>query len=126
MLKIPITGGTASYLLGMSSLIAAQSDGGNTPVNVKNLSLGWIIAFLFTVSFVGLFSIVPLRKVLLFFIEFLHLTLVNGVKWVVFHSLPLFEIHGFVLPQADDDHEVQTDVPQRNCHCFPHQQLPYP
>ncbi|KAL3731765.1 hypothetical protein ACJRO7_028613 [Eucalyptus globulus] len=62
---IAFSSGTASYLLGMSSLIAAQSDGGNTPVNVKNLSLGWIIAFLFTVSFVGLFSIVPLRKTMI-------------------------------------------------------------
>lgn len=50
-------------MLGMSSRIAAQADGGNTPVNVKNLSLGWMIGFLFVVSFFGLFSIVPLRKV---------------------------------------------------------------
>ena len=56
-------GGTASYLLGMSARIAAQADEGNTPINVKNLSLGWMIGFLFIVSFVGLFSIVPLRKV---------------------------------------------------------------
>ncbi|TXG56897.1 hypothetical protein EZV62_018210 [Acer yangbiense] len=59
------TCGTASYLLGMSSRVAAQADGGNTPANVKNLSLGWMMGFLFVVSFVGLFSIVPLRKLMI-------------------------------------------------------------
>ncbi|KAK0573195.1 hypothetical protein LWI29_004214 [Acer saccharum] len=59
---IAFSSGTASYLLGMSSRVAAQADGGNTPANVKNLSLGWMMGFLFVVSFVGLFSIVPLRK----------------------------------------------------------------
>ncbi|XP_022855286.1 probable metal-nicotianamine transporter YSL7 [Olea europaea var. sylvestris] len=49
----------------MSAKIAAQADAGNTPMNVKKLSLGWIIGFLFTVSFVGLFSIVPLRKMMI-------------------------------------------------------------
>jgi len=52
-----------SYLLGMSPYIGAQLNGGNTPINTKGLSLGWMFAFLFVVSFVGLFSIVPLRKV---------------------------------------------------------------
>ncbi|XP_022865576.1 probable metal-nicotianamine transporter YSL7, partial [Olea europaea var. sylvestris] len=62
---IAFSSGTASYLLGMSATIAAQADAGNTPVNVKKLSLGWIIGFLFIVSFVGLFSIVPLRKMMI-------------------------------------------------------------
>lgn len=57
-------GGTASYLLGMSTRVAALADSGNTPANVKQLSLGWMFGFLFAVSFVGLFSIVPLRKVI--------------------------------------------------------------
>ncbi|KAE9455544.1 hypothetical protein C3L33_12554, partial [Rhododendron williamsianum] len=54
-----------SYLLGMSARVASQADEGNTPINVKNLSLGWMIGFLFAVSFVGLFSIVPLRKMMI-------------------------------------------------------------
>ncbi|KAL2455117.1 putative metal-nicotianamine transporter YSL7 [Abeliophyllum distichum] len=62
---IAFSSGTSSYLLGMSSKIAAQADAGNTPMNVKKLSLGWMTAFLFTVSFVGLFSIVPLRKMMI-------------------------------------------------------------
>ncbi|KAK3222453.1 hypothetical protein Dsin_009478 [Dipteronia sinensis] len=62
---IAFSSGTASYLLGMSSRVAAQADGGNTPANVKNLSLGWMMGFLFAVSFVGLFSIVTLRKLMI-------------------------------------------------------------
>ncbi|KAK4754517.1 hypothetical protein SAY87_002621 [Trapa incisa] len=62
---IAFSSGTASYMLGMSSRIAAQADGGNTAENVKNLHLGWMIGFLFIVSFFGLFSIVPLRKMMI-------------------------------------------------------------
>ncbi|KAL6561190.1 putative metal-nicotianamine transporter ysl7 [Orobanche minor] len=62
---IAFSSGTASYLLGMSPRTAAQADTGNTPINVKQLSIGWMIAFLFSVSFVGLFSIVPLRKLMI-------------------------------------------------------------
>ncbi|XP_057773990.1 probable metal-nicotianamine transporter YSL7 [Salvia miltiorrhiza] len=62
---IAFSSGTASYLLGMSPLTASQAETGNTPMNVKALSLGWITAFLFLVSFVGLFSIVPLRRLMI-------------------------------------------------------------
>lgn len=47
----------------MSPKIAAQGDEGNTPINIKHLDVGWMIGFLFAVSFVGLFSIMALRKV---------------------------------------------------------------
>ncbi|GMN46921.1 hypothetical protein TIFTF001_016102 [Ficus carica] len=62
---IAFSSGTGSYLLGMSGKIAALAEEGNTPINVKNLSLGWMIGYLFIVSFVGLFSIVPLRKMMI-------------------------------------------------------------
>ncbi|KAJ9550476.1 hypothetical protein OSB04_014521 [Centaurea solstitialis] len=62
---IAFSSGTASYLLGMSPMIAGQLDSGNTPTNVKKLDLGWMIAYLFVVSFVGLFSIVPLRRMMI-------------------------------------------------------------
>ncbi|XP_073300202.1 probable metal-nicotianamine transporter YSL7 [Primulina huaijiensis] len=62
---IAFSSGTGSYLLGMSPKIAALADAGNTPINVKPLSLGWMMGFLFVVSFIGLFSIVPLRKVMI-------------------------------------------------------------
>lgn len=38
---------------------------GNRAEDVKNPSLGWMISFTFVVSFLGLFSLVALRKVLL-------------------------------------------------------------
>ncbi|XVF30308.1 hypothetical protein REPUB_Repub16aG0045500 [Reevesia pubescens] len=46
----------------MSERIAQQS--GDTS-GFKNPSLGWIIGFLFVVSFLGLFSVVPLRKIMI-------------------------------------------------------------
>ncbi|KAJ7942685.1 Oligopeptide transporter [Quillaja saponaria] len=62
---IAFSSGTASYLIAMSPQIAAQAEEGNTPINTKNLSIGWMMGFLFVVSFVGLFSIVPLRKMMI-------------------------------------------------------------
>ncbi|CAN7112204.1 unnamed protein product [Brassica rapa subsp. narinosa] len=56
------TGGFGTYLFGMSERIAKQS--GDVARGVKNPSLGWIIGFLFVVSFLGLFSVVPLRKIM--------------------------------------------------------------
>ncbi|XWS42943.1 hypothetical protein CRYUN_Cryun16bG0057400 [Craigia yunnanensis] len=58
---IAFSGGFGSYLFGMSERIAKQS--GDTG-GFKNPSLGWIIGFLFVVSFLGLFSVVPLRKIM--------------------------------------------------------------
>lgn len=60
---IAFSGGFGSYLFGMSDVIAKQSPEANTPNDIKNPGLGWMIAFLFVVSFLGLFSVVPLRKV---------------------------------------------------------------
>ncbi|PNY09564.1 putative metal-nicotianamine transporter YSL6-like protein [Trifolium pratense] len=37
---------------------------GNRAEDVKNPGLGWMIGFMFVVSFLGLFSLVPLRKVM--------------------------------------------------------------
>lgn len=58
-----IAGGFGSYIFGMSEVIAKQSTEANAADNIKNPSLGWMIIFLFVVSFLGLFSVVPLRKV---------------------------------------------------------------
>ncbi|KZV47027.1 hypothetical protein F511_16414 [Dorcoceras hygrometricum] len=59
---IAFSSGTASYLLAMSPQIAGAE---SAAINVKELSIGWMIGYLFVVSFVGLFSIVPLRKVMI-------------------------------------------------------------
>ncbi|XP_010505667.1 PREDICTED: probable metal-nicotianamine transporter YSL5 isoform X1 [Camelina sativa] len=59
---IAFSGGFGTYLFGMSERIANQS--GDAYRGVKNPSLGWIMGFLFVVSFLGLFSVVPLRKIM--------------------------------------------------------------
>ncbi|KAJ0047523.1 hypothetical protein Pint_16636 [Pistacia integerrima] len=56
-------GGFGSYLFGLSERIAVQSEDSNH--GFKNPSLGWIIGFLIIVSFLGLFSVVPLRKIMI-------------------------------------------------------------
>jgi hypothetical protein len=45
----------------MSGTVAKQSTEDSDAF--KNPSLSWMIGFLFVVSFLGLFSVVPLRKV---------------------------------------------------------------
>ncbi|OIW12003.1 hypothetical protein TanjilG_16114 [Lupinus angustifolius] len=56
---IAFSGGFGSYLFGMSESIAQLSSDSN---DFKDLKIGWIIAFLFVVSFRGLFSVVLLSK----------------------------------------------------------------
>lgn len=62
---IAFSGGFGSYLFGMSEEIAKQSTEANDAQNVKNPTLSWMIGFLFVVSFLGLFSVVPLRKIMI-------------------------------------------------------------
>ncbi|KAL4032210.1 hypothetical protein IC575_005278 [Cucumis melo] len=60
---IAFSGGFGSYLFGLSQRISQLS---SADINeFKNPSLGWIIGFLFIVSFLGLFSVVPLRKIMI-------------------------------------------------------------
>ncbi|KAI5683845.1 hypothetical protein M9H77_05073 [Catharanthus roseus] len=61
---IAFSGGFGSYLFGMSEVVAKQSGEDNSSQNIKNPSLGWMFGFLFLVSFLGLFSVVPLRKIM--------------------------------------------------------------
>ncbi|XP_057446658.1 probable metal-nicotianamine transporter YSL7 [Lotus japonicus] len=58
---IAFSGGFGSYLFAMSEHVAKQS---SDTSDFKDPKLGWIIAFLFVVSFLGLFSVVPLRKIM--------------------------------------------------------------
>lgn len=58
---IAFSGGFGSYLFGMSEHVAKQS---SDTSDFKDPKLGWIIGFLFVVSFLGLFSVVPLRKIM--------------------------------------------------------------
>lgn len=51
-------------MFGMSSRIADQATEAKGAMDIKDPSLGWMIGFLFLVCFVGLFALVPLRKVI--------------------------------------------------------------
>ncbi|KAJ9708020.1 hypothetical protein PVL29_000199 [Vitis rotundifolia] len=62
---IAFSGGFGSYLFGMSSTVADASSETNVAQNTKDPSLSWIIGFLFVVSFLGLFSVLPLRKIMI-------------------------------------------------------------
>ncbi|GMP26814.1 hypothetical protein CsSME_00003097 [Camellia sinensis var. sinensis] len=62
---IAFSGGFGSYLFGMSEKIAKQSTEADDARNIKNPAVGWMIGFLFIVSFLGLFSVVPLRKIMI-------------------------------------------------------------
>lgn len=61
---IAFSGGFGSYLFGMSEVVAKQSAEQNNAANIKNPQLSWMIGFLFVVSFLGLFSVLPLRKIM--------------------------------------------------------------
>uniref|UniRef100_A0A7N0UM37 Metal-nicotianamine transporter YSL7 n=1 Tax=Kalanchoe fedtschenkoi TaxID=63787 RepID=A0A7N0UM37_KALFE len=61
---IAFSGGFGHYLFAMSETIAKQSTEREAN-SIKNPHLGWMIGFLFVVSFVGLFSIIPLRKIMI-------------------------------------------------------------
>jgi hypothetical protein len=47
----------------MSDVVAKQSSETTNAHDIKNPALGWMLGFIFVVSFLGLFSVVPLRKV---------------------------------------------------------------
>uniref|UniRef100_A0A0E0DGC0 Uncharacterized protein n=1 Tax=Oryza meridionalis TaxID=40149 RepID=A0A0E0DGC0_9ORYZ len=62
---IAFSGGFGTYLFGMSETIAKQATEANNAQNVKNPHIGWMIGFLFLVSFIGLLALVPLRKIMI-------------------------------------------------------------
>ncbi|KAL6493443.1 putative metal-nicotianamine transporter ysl7 [Orobanche gracilis] len=62
---IAFSGGFGSYLFGMSERVAQQSEHSKDVFDYKNPTLSWMIGFLFVVSFLGLFSVVPLRKIMI-------------------------------------------------------------
>ncbi|KAI3407944.1 uncharacterized protein J3R85_020613, partial [Psidium guajava] len=63
--SIAFTGGFGSYLFAMSERVAGQSKDPQSTHDFKNPSLPWMIGFLFVVSFLGLFAVVPLRKIMI-------------------------------------------------------------
>ncbi|KAL3362519.1 hypothetical protein AABB24_015093 [Solanum stoloniferum] len=66
--SIALGGGLGSYLLGMDKKtyeLAGVGTVGNTSDSYKKLEIGWMIGYLLVVCFIGLFVLVPLRKVLI-------------------------------------------------------------
>ncbi|KAJ4830473.1 putative metal-nicotianamine transporter ysl6 [Turnera subulata] len=62
------SGGFGSYLLAMDNRtynLIGPDYPGNRAEDIKNPGLGWMIGFMFLVSFPGIFSLTPLRKILL-------------------------------------------------------------
>lgn len=80
----------------MSKKVADQFGEADTGVNMKEPSLGWLICFLLVVSFVGLFSVVPLRKVSC--LPFVHFAICS------IHVINELKCYIFCL--SDHDHRV--------------------
>ncbi|KAK9202720.1 hypothetical protein WN943_012971 [Citrus x changshan-huyou] len=88
--SIAVGGGFGSYLLGLSRKIyelSGEDTEGNSRRAIKEPGLGWMTGYLFVVCFVGLFVLIPLRKIV---IVDLKLTYPSGLATAVlingFHS----------------------------------------
>ncbi|KAM7491528.1 hypothetical protein LguiA_034449 [Lonicera macranthoides] len=66
--SIAVGGGFGSYLLGLNKKtyeLAGVSSQGNSPESFKEPGIGWMTGYLFLACFVGLFVLIPLRKILI-------------------------------------------------------------
>ncbi|CAL1386613.1 unnamed protein product [Linum trigynum] len=102
--SITVGGGFASYLLALNrktyELSGLQTEG-NSPYAVKEPGFGWMFGYLFVVCFVGLFVLIPLRKVMIVDLELAYpsglatAVLING-----FHNrgdeMAKKQVHGFM------------------------------
>ncbi|AQK44936.1 Probable metal-nicotianamine transporter YSL11 [Zea mays] len=95
---LAFSGGFGSYLFGMSRTIAIQATEANDAQNIKDPQLGWMIGFMFLVSFVGLFVLVPLRKVMI--VDY-KLTYPSG-------TATAYLINGFHTPQGAERAKKQV------------------
>ncbi|KAI3919214.1 hypothetical protein MKW92_035995 [Papaver armeniacum] len=92
--SVAVAGGFGSFLLGLNKKTYEQAGidtPGNSPGSYKEPGIGWMTGFLFATGFVGLLSLVPLRKVLI--IDY-RLAYPSGIATAVL-------INGFHTPQAD-------------------------
>lgn len=93
---VAYSGGFSTYLLAMdqrTSDIVNTSGNGHVDksADVKNPGLGWIIAYAFAASFLGLVAVVPLRKILI--VDY-KLTYPSGTATAVLIN-SFFTPHGF-------------------------------
>ncbi|KAJ1272076.1 hypothetical protein BS78_06G175200 [Paspalum vaginatum] len=94
-------GGFGSFLLGLNKKtyeLSGASTPGNVPGSTKEPGIGWMTGFLLSVSFVGLLTLLPLRKVLV--IDY-KLTYPSGTATAVL-------INGFHTPQGDNNAKKQV------------------
>ncbi|KAL4570600.1 hypothetical protein LXL04_026258 [Taraxacum kok-saghyz] len=63
--SIAIGGGYGSYLLGLNKKTWEMAGGVNSPGTYKEPGVGWMMGYSFLVCFIGLFVLIPLRKVLI-------------------------------------------------------------
>ncbi|XP_058086071.1 metal-nicotianamine transporter YSL2-like isoform X2 [Magnolia sinica] len=99
--SLALGGGFGSYLLGLNKKtyeLAGVETEGNTPGSYKDPGIGWMTGFLFVVSFVGLLSLVPLRKIMI--IDY-KLTYPTG-------TATAHLVNGFHTPQGDKDAKKQV------------------
>lgn len=92
--SISVGGGFGSYLLGLNRRTYEQAGvgtEGNNPGSTKEPGIGWMTAFLFVTSFVGLLALVPIRKIMI--IDY-KLTYPSGTATAVL-------INGFHTPKGD-------------------------
>uniref|UniRef100_A0A804MDB0 Metal-nicotianamine transporter YSL7 n=1 Tax=Zea mays TaxID=4577 RepID=A0A804MDB0_MAIZE len=94
---ITFTGGFSSYLFGMSAKIANKTEV-NDPQDIKDPHLGWMMGFMFLVSFLGLFALVPLRKVMI--VDY-KLTYPSG-------AATAYLINGFHAPEGSERAKKQV------------------
>ncbi|KAL6634843.1 hypothetical protein ACP70R_027514 [Stipagrostis hirtigluma subsp. patula] len=93
-------GGFGSFLLGLNKRtyeLSGVNTPGNVPGSTKEPGIGWMTGFLLAVSFGGLLTLIPLRKVLV--IDY-KLTYPSGTATAVL-------INGFHTPQGDKDAKKQ-------------------
>ncbi|RZC89125.1 hypothetical protein C5167_030822 [Papaver somniferum] len=98
--SVAIAGGFGSFLLGLNKKtyeLAGVDTPGNSPGSYKDPGIGWMTVFLFTTGFVGLLSLVPLRKILI--IDY-RLAYPSGIATAVL-------INGFHTPKADKTSKEQ-------------------
>ncbi|XP_043726156.1 metal-nicotianamine transporter YSL2-like [Telopea speciosissima] len=91
---IAMAGGFGSYLLGLNKKtyeLAGVNTEGNLPGSYKEPEMGWIVGYLFVSSFVGVLTLVPLRKIMI--IDY-KLTYPSGTATAVL-------INGFHTPTGD-------------------------
>ncbi|XP_062226299.1 probable metal-nicotianamine transporter YSL16 [Phragmites australis] len=94
-------GGFGSFLLGLNKKtyeLSGVNTPGNVPGSYKEPGIGWMTGFLLAVSFVGLLTLLPLRKVLV--IDY-KLTYPSGTATAVL-------INGFHTPQGDKNAKKQV------------------